>query len=142
MPTRKASAEWKGGLKEGQGNLKLGSGVYEGPYSFRSRFEEGDGTNPEELIGAAHAGCYAMALSGALQKAGHEPRRISATAAIELDMSGDAPTIRSSTLDVEAEVPGIDEETFLEHAEGAKTGCPVSRALGAIDIRLNASLVH
>lgn len=140
MPTRKASAEWKGGLKEGAGTLELGSGAYEGPYSFRSRFEEGPGTNPEELIGAAHAGCFAMALSGALEKAGHPPRRISASAKIELDMSGDAPTIRSSTLDVEAEVPGIDEATFQEQAEGAKRGCPVSRALGAIDIRLNARL--
>lgn len=141
MPTRKASAEWKGGLKDGQGTLRLGSGAYEGPYSFRSRFEEGDGTNPEELIGAAHAGCFAMALSAALEKAGHTPRRVAATARIELDMSGDAPTIRSSSLDVEAEVPGVDEKTFLEHAEGAKKGCPVSRALDAIDIRLNARLV-
>ncbi len=140
MPTRKASAEWKGGLKDGQGSLRLGSGAYEGPYSFRSRFEEGTGTNPEELIGAAHAGCFAMALSAALEKAGHAPRRVAATAKVELDMSGDAPTIRSSTLDVEAEVPGIDEQTFLEHAEGAKKGCAVSRALGSIEIRLNARL--
>jgi osmotically inducible protein OsmC len=140
MPTRKASAEWKGGLKDGQGTLKLGSGAYEGPYSFRSRFEEGTGTNPEELIGAAHAACYAMALSAGLEKAGHPAKRVSATSRIEFDTGGDAPTIRSSTLDVEAEVPGIDEKGFLEQAEAAKKGCPVSRALGGVDIRLNARL--
>lgn len=140
MPTRKASAEWKGGLKEGQGTLKLGSGAYEGPYSFRSRFAEGSGTNPEELIGAAHAGCYAMALSAGLEKAGHPATRVSATARIELDTGGDAPTIRSSTLDVEADVPGIDEQSFREQAEAAKNGCAVSRALGAVEIRLNARL--
>ncbi|MGH7588904.1 MAG: OsmC family peroxiredoxin [Gemmatimonadota bacterium] len=140
MPTRKASAEWKGGLKEGQGTLKLGSGAYEGPYSFRSRFQEGAGTNPEELIGAAHAACYAMALSAGLEKAGHPAERVNATSRIEFDTGGDAPTIRSSTLDVEAKVPGIDEKSFLEQAEAAKKGCPVSRALGGVDIRLNARL--
>jgi osmotically inducible protein OsmC len=140
MPTRKASAEWRGGLKEGQGTLKLGSGAYEGPYSFRSRFQEGTGTNPEELIGAAHAACYAMALSAGLEKAGHPADRVSVTSRIEFDTGGDAPTIRSSTLEVEAEVPGIDEKGFLEQAEAAKKGCPVSRALGGVDIRLNARL--
>lgn len=139
MPTRKASAVWKGGLKEGQGTLKLGSGAYEGPYSFASRFQEGAGTNPEELIGAAHAACFAMALSAGLEKAGHPPTRVSATSRIEFDTGGDAPTIRSSTLDVEAEVPGIDEEGFLAQAEASKKGCPVSRALG-VEIRLNARL--
>ena len=141
MPTRKASAEWKGGLKEGEGTLKLGSGAYEGTYSFRSRFQEATGTNPEELIGAAHAACYAMALSAGLEKAGHPVKRVSATSRIEFDTGGDAPTIRSSTLDVEAEVPGIDEQVFLEQAEAAKKGCTVSRALGGVDIRLNARLV-
>jgi osmotically inducible protein OsmC len=140
MPTRKASAEWRGGLKEGQGTLKLGSGAYEGPYSFRSRFQEGTGTNPEELIGAAHAACYAMALSAGLEKAGHPADRVSVTSRIEFDTGGDAPTIRSSTLEVEAEVPGIDEKGFLEQAEAAKKGCPVSRALGGVDIRLSARL--
>ena len=140
MPTRKASAEWKGGLKEGEGTLKLGSGAYEGTYSFRSRFQEATGTNPEELIGAAHAACYAMALSAGLEKAGHPVKRVSATSRIEFDTGGDAPTIRSSTLDVEAEVPGIDEQVFLEQAEAAKKGCTVSRALGGVDIRLNARL--
>ena len=141
MPTRKASAEWKGGLKEGEGTLKLGSGAYEGTYSFRSRFQEATGTNPEELIGAAHAACYAMALSAGLEKAGHPVKRVKATSRIEFDTGGDAPTIRSSTLDVEAEVPGIDEQGFLEQADAAKKGCPVSRALGGVDIRLNARLV-
>jgi osmotically inducible protein OsmC len=140
MPTRKASAEWRGGLKEGQGTLELGSGAYQGPYSFRSRFQEGTGTNPEELIGAAHAACYAMALSAGLEKAGHPADRVSVTSRIEFDTGGDAPTIRSSTLEVEAKVPGIDEEGFLEQAEAAKKGCPVSRALGGVDIRLNARL--
>ena len=140
MPTRTASAEWKGGLKEGEGTLKLGSGAYEGPYSFRSRFLEGAGTNPEELIGAAHAACYAMALSAGLEKAGHPAKRVSASSRIEFDTGGEAPTIRSSTLDVEAEVPGIDEKVFREQAEAAVKGCPVSRALGGIDIRLNARL--
>lgn len=140
MPTRKASAEWKGGLKEGQGTLKLGSGAYEGPYSFESRFQEGTGTNPEELIGAAHAACYAMALSAGLEKAGHPARRVSVASRIEFDTGGDAPTIRSSTLDVKADVPGIDEKAFLDHAEAAKKGCTVSRALGGVEIRLNARL--
>ena len=140
MPTRKASAEWKGGLKEGQGTLKLGSGAYEGPYSFRSRFQEGTGTNPEELLGAAHAACFAMALSAGLEKAGHPAERVSVSSRIEFDTGGDAPTIRSSTLDVEAEVPGLDEKGFLEQAEAAKKGCPVSRALGGVEIRLNARL--
>ena len=140
MPTRKASAEWKGGLKEGQGTLKLGSGAYEGPYSFRSRFQEGTGTNPEELLGAAHAACFAMALSAGLEKAGHPAERVSVSSRIEFDTGGDAPTIRSSTLDVEAEVPGIDEKGLLEQAEAAKKGCVVSRALAGVEIRLNARL--
>ncbi|HKY61712.1 MAG TPA: OsmC family peroxiredoxin [Gemmatimonadota bacterium] len=140
MPTRKASAEWRGGLKEGQGTLKLGSGAYEGPYSFRSRFQEGTGTNPEELIGAAHAACYAMALSAGLEKAGHPAERVSVTSRIEFDTGGDAPTIRASALEVEAVVPGIDQEGFLDQAEAAKKGCPVSRALGGVEIRLDARL--
>ena len=140
MPTRKASAEWKGGLKEGQGTLGLGSGSYEGPYSFRSRFEEGTGTNPEELIGAAHAACFSMALSAGLEQAGYAPTRVSTRATIEFDTRGDAPTITTSTLDVEAEVPGIGDEEFRDQAEKAKARCPVSRALKGVEIRLNARL--
>lgn len=139
MPQRKGSAEWKGGLKDGRGSLSLGSGAFEGSYSFGSRFEEGAGTNPEELIGAAHAACFSMALAGALGKAGHEPKRVTTTATVDLDMS-DGPTIGRITLDAEAEVPGIEEAEFQEQAEGAKRNCPVSRALAGVDIRLNARL--
>ena len=140
MPQRKGKAEWKGGLKDGRGTLSLGSGAFEGSYSFGSRFEEGSGTNPEELIGAAHAACFSMALAAALGKAGHDPKRVRTTANVDLDMS-DGPRIASITLDTEAEVPGIDESEFLEQAEGAKRNCPVSKALAAVDIRLNARLV-
>lgn len=139
MPQRKGSAEWKGGLKDGRGSLSLGSGAYEGGYSFGSRFEEAKGTNPEELIGAAHAACYSMALAAALGKAGHDPKRVSTTATVDLDMS-DGPRIATITLDTEAEVPGIDEAEFQEQAEGAKRNCPVSQALAGVDIRLNARL--
>ncbi|HET6363314.1 MAG TPA: OsmC family peroxiredoxin, partial [Gemmatimonadota bacterium] len=118
----------------------LGSGAYEGSYSFGSRFEDGKGTNPEELIGAAHAACFSMALAAALGKAGHDPKRVSTTADVDLDMS-DGPRIVTITLDTEAEVPGIDEAEFLEQAEGAKRNCPVSRALAGVDIRMNARLV-
>jgi osmotically inducible protein OsmC len=140
MPQRKGKAEWKGGLKDGRGTLSLGSGAFEGSYSFGSRFEDGSGTNPEELIGAAHAACFSMALAAGLGKAGHQPKRVSTTATVDLDMS-DGPTIATITLDAEAEVPGIEEAEFQEQAEGAKRNCPVSRALGAVDIRLNARLV-
>ena len=140
MPQRKGSAEWKGGLKDGRGSLSLGSGVFEGSYSFGSRFEEGMGTNPEELIGAAHAACFSMALAAALGKAGHEPKRVSTTAKVDLDMT-DGPKIGTITLDTEAEVPGIEEAEFQEQAEGARRNCPVSKALAGVDIRLNARLV-
>ena len=140
MPQRTGSAEWKGGLKDGRGSLSLGSGAFEGSYSFGSRFEEGMGTNPEELIGAAHAACFSMALAAALGKAGHEPKRVSTTAKVDLDMT-DGPKIGTITLDTEAEVPGIEEAEFQEQAEGARRNCPVSKALGGVDIRLNARLV-
>ncbi|HJR53227.1 MAG TPA: OsmC family peroxiredoxin [Gemmatimonadota bacterium] len=140
MPQRKGSAEWKGGLKDGSGSLSLGSGAFEGSYSFGSRFEEGRGTNPEELIGAAHAACFSMALAAALGKAGHEPKRVSTTATVDLEMS-EGPRIGTITLDSEAEVPGIEEAEFQEQAEGARRNCPVSKALAGVDIRLNARLV-
>jgi osmotically inducible protein OsmC len=140
MPKRTGSAEWKGGLKDGRGSLSLGSGAFEGSYSFGSRFEEGKGTNPEELIGAAHAACFSMALAAALGKAGHDPKRVSTTANVDFDTS-DGPRIATITLDTEAEVPGIDEAEFQKQAEGAKQNCPVSRALAGVDIRLNARLV-
>jgi osmotically inducible protein OsmC len=140
MPQRKGSAEWIGGLKEGKGSLSLGSGAFQGSYSFGSRFEEGKGTNPEELIGAAHAACFSMALAGALGKAGFEPNRVTTTANVELDMKN-GPRIATITLQTEAEVPGIDEEEFQKQAEGAKENCPVSKALAGVDIRLDARLV-
>ena len=139
MPQRKGSAEWTGGLKDGRGSLSLGSGAFEGSYSFGSRFEEGGGTNPEELIGAAHAACFSMALAAALGKAGFEPRRVSTTARVDLEMK-DGPRISTITLDTEADVPGIGAEEFRKQAEGAKENCPVSRALAGVDIRLEARL--
>src|SRR5947199_8045661 len=120
MAKRTASAVWEGTLREGGGTVKLGSGTFEGKYSFASRFENGTGTNPEELIGAAHAGCFSMALAAALTKAGHNPTRISTTAQVSLEKVGDGVKITTIELNTEAEVPGIDEKTFLESAETAK----------------------
>ena len=139
MPVRSSDATWEGDLKNGEGHLSLGSGAFEGSYSFVSRFEDGEGTNPEELIAAAHAGCYAMALSNDLASDGHEPERVDATANVHLDM--ESLTIDTIELVVEASVPGIDEETFVEYAEGAKENCPVSRVLAGADISLDATLV-
>lgn len=141
MPIRSAEAVWEGDLKDGKGRLSLGSGAFEGQYSFSSRFEEGTGTNPEELIGAAHAGCFSMALSAALAREGHTPTRVQTTARVHLEKVGDANSITRSELVCEGEVPGIDEATFLEFAENAKKNCIVSRALGAIEITLEAKLV-
>ncbi|HET6617631.1 MAG TPA: OsmC family peroxiredoxin [Gemmatimonadota bacterium] len=140
MPQRKGSAEWKGGLKDGRGSVSSGSGAIEGSYSFGSRFEQGTGTNPEELIGAAHAACFSMALAAALGKAGYEPKRVNTTAKVDLETS-DGPKISTITLDTEAEVPGIDAAEFQKQAEGAKENCPVSKALAGVDIQLNARLV-
>jgi osmotically inducible protein OsmC len=141
MAKRTASAVWEGTLKEGKGTVKLGSGAFTGQYSFASRFEEGTGTNPEELIGAAHAGCFSMALSAGLTKAGHNPTRISTTAEVSLRKVGEGFKITTIELTTEAEVPGIDETAFLEQAETAKTNCPVSQALAGAEIKLNATLV-
>ena len=140
MPQRKGSAEWKGGLKDGRGSVSSGSGAIEGSYSFGSRFEQGTGTNPEELIGAAHAACFSMALAAALGKAGYEPKRVNTTAKVDLETS-DGPKISTITLDTEAEVPGIDAAEFQKQAEGAKENCPVSKALAGVDIQLKARLV-
>jgi osmotically inducible protein OsmC len=141
MAVRSAEAEWTGNLREGKGRVKLGSGAYEGEYSFVSRFEDGKGTNPEELIGAAHAGCFSMALSAGLTKAGLSPKRIHTKAQVHLEKVGDAFEITRIELDTEAAVPGLDEKAFLEHAEGAKKGCPVSKALAGTKIELKARLV-
>ena len=141
MPKRQASAVWEGNLTEGNGTVKLGSGAFEGNYSFTSRFEEGTGTNPEELIGAAHAGCFSMALAGALGKADFAPKIVQTTATVHLEKVGEGFGITRIELDTEADVPGISEEQFLEVAEGAKVGCPVSKALASTEIHLNAKLI-
>ncbi len=121
--------------------MKLGQAGYEGPFSFQSRFESGAGTNPEELIGAAHAGCFSMALASNLSKAGHDPKRINTTAIVTLDMVDGAPKITTIELNTEAEVPGIEDAAFQEQAQKTKTGCPVSKALAGTEIKLNAKLV-
>jgi osmotically inducible protein OsmC len=141
MAVRKSEAEWKGDLFKGQGTMKLGSGAFEGSYSFPSRFESGQGTNPEELIGAAHAGCFSMALSAGLGKAGFTPTRIHTTATVHLEKVGEGFAITKIELDSEAQIPGIDDKTFQEHAEGAKKNCPVSKALAGPEITLKAKLV-
>jgi osmotically inducible protein OsmC len=119
----------------------MGSGAYEGPYSFGSRFKEAPGTNPEELIAAAHAGCFSMALSGALGRSGYDATRIETSAKAFLEKVGEGFKITRIELSTEAEVPGIDQAKFLEHAEGAKANCPVSQALAGVDISLEARLV-
>ncbi len=141
MPVRKASAVWNGTLKDGSGSMKLASGAYEGPYSFGSRFEDAPGTNPEELIGAAHAGCFSMALSAGLGKAGYDATRVETTARVHLEKVGEGFEITKIKLTTEAEVPGIDEATFQEQALGAKENCPVSKVLAAAEIELDAKLV-
>ncbi len=141
MAKRTASAVWEGTLKEGKGRMKLGSGAFEGQYSFASRFEEGTGTNPEELIGAAHAGCFSMALAAGLTRGGFTPTRISTTASVGLEKVGEAFKITTIELTTEAEIPNIEEAAFLEQAETAKKNCPVSQALAGTNIKLNARLV-
>ena len=137
MAITSASAVWKGNLVDGSGTMKLPKGAWEGPYTRASRFETGPGTNPEELVGAAHAGCYSMFLSAILSKSGFPPAEIRTTAKVHL---GDGPAITLIELDTEAVVPGCDEPVFLEHAEKAKAGCPVSKALSAVPMTLTARL--
>ena len=141
MATRTGSAVWDGTLKQGKGNLKLGSGAFEGAYSFSSRFEEGKGTNPEELIGAAEAACFSMALSANLEKAAHPAKRVSTVATVKLEIVEGAPKITTIDLKTEANVPGIDEAKFREIAEQTKKGCPVSKALAGTQINLDAKLL-
>jgi osmotically inducible protein OsmC len=141
MITRHSEAEWLGGLKDGSGTVKFGSGAYEGPYSFKSRFESGTGTNPEELIAAAHAGCFSMALSAALTGGGHPPTKIHTTASVKLEQAGAAFTITEIMLETEGQVPGIDDATFQTFAEEAKRGCPVSKALAGPHITLKAKFI-
>jgi osmotically inducible protein OsmC len=142
MPKRTASAVWNGSLQDGEGTMRMASGAYEGPYSFQSRFQEGDGTNPEELIAAAHAGCFSMALSADLGRAGHTAETVETTATVHLELEPAPPTIARIVLDTRAKVPGISEDEFQELAEAAKRNCPVSRALGAVEsVEVNAELV-
>lgn len=142
MPERSGSAVWEGTLKEGKGSMKLGSGAYEGPFSFSSRFEEGGGTNPEELIGAAEAGCYSMALSANLEKAGFKAERIRTAAKVNLRFVDGGPKIINIEVETEASVPGISEEQFQEQAEKTKKTCVVSVALAGTEIKLQAKLVR
>lgn len=140
MAIRTAKAEWTGTIMEGAGTVALGSGAYKGAYSFKSRFEEGAGTNPEELIAAAHAGCFSMALSGAITRAGFTPTRIATTANVQLLKQEAGFAITQIELVNESQVPGLDAAKFQELAAGAKAGCPVSKALAAVEIKLSATL--
>jgi osmotically inducible protein OsmC len=141
MATRNGSAEWKGDLKGGSGTLRVGDGVFEGSYSFTSRFEDGEGTNPEELLAAAHAACFSMALSLILGEDGHTPESLRAQARAQLRNVDGVPTIARIDLEVEGSVPGIDEDAFRGYAEKAKAGCVVSRALAGVpEIELTATL--
>ncbi len=136
MAVRTAEATWNGTLREGNGTMKAGG--LEAPYTYASRFESGAGSNPEELVGAAHAGCFSMFLSGLLSREGHKPNRITTTARVHL---GEGPTINLIELNTEADVPGIDDAAFQAAAEAAKKNCPVSKALAGPEIRLTARLV-
>lgn len=137
MAVRSSEATWLGNLKEGKGTMKIGKGAYEGPFTYASRFESGEGTNPEELIGAAHAGCYSMFLSAVLTTAGFPPKSIHTTATVHLAAG---PTINLIELNCEANVPGVSEAIFQEKAVEAKKGCPVSKALASVEIKLTAKL--
>lgn len=141
MATRTGSAKWEGDLPGGSGNLEVGDGVFSGAYSFKSRFEEGEGTNPEELIAAAHAACFSMALSNILAESGHPGESVSTTATVHLGTTDSGPAITRIDLHTEGVVPGIDQDHFAKHAEEAKAGCPVSKALAAVgEITLEAKL--
>jgi len=143
MATRNGSAEWRGDLRSGDGDLHVGDDVFHGKYSFASRFEEGEGTNPEELIAAAHAACFSMALSNVLAEHGHAPDSVRTLARVHLRQTDAGPTIQRIDLETEGRVPGIDQEHFAKHAEEAKRGCPVSRALAGVEeITLSASLAN
>jgi osmotically inducible protein OsmC len=142
MSTRNGSAEWRGDLQSGTGTMTVGDGAFEGPYSFDSRFGEGSGTNPEQLIAAAHAGCFSMALSNILSSAGHTPESVRTSARIQLHNVDGAPTLTRVDLETEGRVPGIDQQEFERYADEAKTNCPVSRALAGIpEMAVEATLI-
>ena len=140
MPVRRAEAIWQRSLQDGSGTMRLGSGAFEGSYSFKSRMEDGPGTNPEELIGAAQAGCFSMAFANGLSQAGHKPQEIRTLASVHFDKGDKGWGITHIELKTEGNVPGIDEATFKRLAEDAKQNCPVSKALAATPITLNATL--
>lgn len=140
MPTRNASAVWEGGLQGGNGRFDGESGAIGGSYSFGSRFGEAGGTNPEELLAAAEAACFSMALAAGLEKAGHAPTRVETRAACTVEKVGDGFGITTMKLRTRAVVPGIDDAQFQEIANGTKSGCPVSKALAGVNITLEASL--
>jgi len=139
MAVRNAKATWEGSLREGHGSMKFGT--FEGPFTWSSRFEEGGGTNPEELVGAAHAGCFSMALISGLGGAGFTAKRISTNATVNLERVEGKPRITKIHLETRAEVLGIEKEAFLKIAEDAKLGCPVSVALSSVEITLDAQLI-
>ena len=142
MAVRKAGAVWEGGLKGGKGTIKSESGALNGQYSFGSRFENGTGTNPEELVAAAHAGCFSMALSGGLERGGTPPTRVATDAACTVEKVGDAFRVTKMHLIVRATVPGITAEQFTAAAEGAKNGCPISGMMkGNVEVTMDAQLV-
>ena len=141
MPTRTAEAVWNGSLMEGKGQLSVGSKAFSGSYDWKARSGEGAGTNPEELLGAAHAGCFSMALSHQLAQAGHPPTRVHTTAKVSFEKQAEGFAITRIDLATEAQVPGIDDAAFQKMANGAKEGCPVSKALKATPIHLTAKLV-
>jgi lipoyl-dependent peroxiredoxin len=141
VPTRSASATWNGDLKTGNGSFKGSSGAIQGSYSFGTRFEASPGTNPEELIGAAHAACFSMALAAGLGKNGMNPQRVSTTAAVTIEKVGEGFKITKIKLSCEASVPGTDPKKFQEIANATKTGCPVSGALSSVPIELETKLV-
>jgi osmotically inducible protein OsmC len=140
MPKRHATARWDGSLQDGNGTMSMASGAYEGPYTFQSRFEEGEGTNPEELLAAAHAGCFSMAFSGELGRAGHEPESIETEAAVSVEKSGEGFAITRVELSTRGRVPGIDADAFEQAAQTAKESCPVSMLFKGADISVSASL--
>jgi len=140
MPVCSAEAQWMGDLKEGHGTVKLQGGAYEGPYSFSSRFEQGKGTNPEELLAAAHAGCFSMALANQLAKHGRPPTRVHTVAKLHLDKFGEGFQIPKIELVTRAQVPGIDAATFQNEAETARQTCPVSKLFANAQITLDAQL--
>ncbi|MDQ6884998.1 MAG: OsmC family peroxiredoxin [Candidatus Dormibacteraeota bacterium] len=140
MPTRTAQAHWTGALQNGSGTMRFGSGAFEGKYSFNSRMENGTGTNPEELIGAASAGCFSMAFAAALGAAGHQPQEISTDATVHFEKTDKGWTITKVELNTEAVVPGIEEAALKQIAGAAEKGCPVSKALTGTEVVLNAKL--